>query len=277
MVERYYLIGENVSASASPAMMNSAFAALGIEAVYEAENVAREAFDREFLRIRGDANGINVTIPYKSAVIPYLDRLDEVSQRIQAVNVVKSVGVEYCGYNTDAQGIIRPLEERHARGALDHALLLGAGGAARAFCEAMAELGCRRVTVAARDVSRAGGFASEMARVFPDIRFELRAIDDLERMDIQLLFNATPIGTPGKGLPEGVKRVIYGDEVVFDAVYRPMETELLKMAREMGCRTIGGHEMLLQQGVVALEIWTGRQAPVEVMKRALLGSLGAAD
>jgi shikimate dehydrogenase len=141
----------------------------------------------------------------------------------------------------------------------------------------MDELGCRRVTVAVRDVKRAEGFVSEMGGAFPKTRFDLRAFEDLQRMAVQLVFNATPMGAQGAPLPEGVKRVIYGDEVVFDAVYRPMETELLRIARERGCPTIGGHEMLLHQGAVALEIWTGRRAPVETMRRALLGSLGAAS
>jgi len=162
LVETYRLIGEDVSRSPSPAMMNAAFRAVGIDAVYEAVNVGRAEFSDRFLALRAETSGVNLTIPFKSDVIPLLDALDEVSARIGAVNVVARTGQRYKGYNTDVNGITAPLRER-GMGRVRKALLLGAGGAARAFCEAMSQLGCAEITVAVRDAAKGERFASEMA------------------------------------------------------------------------------------------------------------------
>ena len=146
---------------------------------------------------------------------------------------------------------------------------------ARAFCEAMSRMGCREVTVAVRRIEAGERFAGEMAMTFPGIRFRAAAFDDLDGSAADLVFNATPLGSRDQPLPEALKRVIYGQMVVFDAVYRPMRTELLEVAEERGCRTIPGYEMLLNQGTAGFEIWTGRPAPREAMGEALRRSLGA--
>jgi shikimate 5-dehydrogenase len=115
-----------------------------------------------------------------------------------------------------------------------------------------------------------------MEKVFPKVRFGFTSLSRLQETDADLIFNATPIGSGEHALPESLKRVIYGHSTVFDAVYRPMKTELIRTAELRGCSTICGYEMLLSQGTLAFEIWTGRSAPRETMKRALLDSLGAA-
>jgi shikimate dehydrogenase len=275
LVDDYYLLGEDVAASLSPAMMKAAFESAGVEARYQAVSVPRGEFHDRFLELRPGAAGMNLTIPYKSEVLTLLDSLDEVSARISAVNVVKSSNGRYSGYNTDVQGITAPLRDRAPSSPVEHALLIGAGGAARAFCEAMDQMGCHRITVATRDPSRGRGFVEAMAGIFPGITFEAVGIDGLAGSDAGLVFNATPLGGAGTPLPEAVKRVIYGRQIVFDAVYRPMQTELLKTAEERGCIVIHGYEMLLNQGTAAFEIWTGKKAPAEVMRNALLGALGA--
>ncbi len=274
LVETYRLIGEDVSRSPSPAMMNAAFRAVGIDAVYEAVNVGRAEFSDRFLALRAETSGINLTIPYKSEVIPLLDGLDEVSARIGAVNVVARTGLRYKGYNTDVNGITAPLRER-GMGRVRKALLLGAGGAARAFCEAMSQLGCAEITVAVRDSAKGERFASEMATIFGGIRFSVVAIDLVGGAEADLVFNATPIGA-GAPLPAPLKRVIYGHATVFDAVYRPMKTELLRTAEEKGSPIICGYEMLLNQGTMAFELWTGKPAPKAAMESALRTSLEGA-
>ncbi|MDA4113685.1 MAG: shikimate dehydrogenase [Thaumarchaeota archaeon] len=275
MVDDYYLLGENVGASLSPAMMTAAFESTGVDARYRALSVPRGEFRDRFLELRPGTAGMNLTIPYKSDVLALLDSLDEVSARISAVNVVKNSGGIWHGYNTDVQGITAPLGERVGAARLERALLIGAGGAARAFCEAMSQMGCREITVTTRDPKKGHSFADEMARIFPAIRFEVIGIDRLLGSDAGLVFNATPLGGAGMPLPEAVKRVIYGEQIVFDAVYRPMKTELLKTAEARGCRVIHGYEMLLNQGTGAFEIWTGKKAPAQVMRQALLGALEA--
>jgi shikimate dehydrogenase len=218
---------------------------------------------------------MNVTIPYKSEVMPRLDALDQVSARIGAVNVLKKEEGRWRGFNTDVRGIVDPLKE-HGRASVRTALLIGAGGAARAFCEAMNELRCGKVTVAARDSSRGQTFVSSMSGAFPGMKFDFASLSRLQSNDADVIFNATPIGTGEQALPESLKRVIYGRSTVFDAVYRPMKTEILKTAELRGCSTIFGYEMLLAQGIGAFEIWTGKSAPKQVMRKALLDTLEAA-
>lgn len=272
MTERYALVGEDVSRSLSPVMMNSAFKERGVDAVYETVSVPPDTFPYRIKDLLASTSGMNITIPFKSQVIEYLDELDSVSSRIGAVNVVKRTGTKASGYNTDVNGIVASLRE-HGRERVRSALLVGAGGAARAFCEAMDELGCPEVLVVVRDPSRGESFISEMSGVFKGIRFGFSTLDRLRDVDVDLVFNATPIGSGGRELPEPLKRVIYGRSTVFDAVYRPTKTELLKTAELRGCTTISGYEMLLNQGVLAFEIWTGKSAPKEVMRQSLVRSL----
>jgi shikimate dehydrogenase len=279
-MERYYLLGESVSDSLSPVMMDSAFGSLGIDAVYSALSVKRSEFRRRFLSLSRESSGMNITIPFKSEVIPLLDDLDPVSKKIGAVNVTKTSGGRCVGFNTDVPGIVVPLRERVGNSEIGSSLLVGAGGAARAFCEAMSQVGCGRVTVVVRDLVKGRRFVEETSLAFPEIEFDAQTIDGLSGRRARtagtafgLIFNATPMGSGGIPLAEGMKRVIYGTEIVFDAVYRPMETELLKFAKEKGCRVIYGYEMLLNQGASAFEKWTGVRAPGEIMRRALLGCL----
>jgi shikimate dehydrogenase len=273
--EKYCVIGGDVSRSLSPAMMNAAFEELKIDATYGAVSLTREEFGTRFPQLKEEYGGMSVTIPYKSDVIPLVDGLDEVSSRIGAVNVIKRAGSKHLGFNTDAGGIVTPLRER-GKGSPRSALLVGAGGAARAFCEAMNEMRCGSITVVVRDPSRGQNFISEMGRVFPGVRFGFTTFARLQHTDVDLIFNATPIGSGDQALPESLKRVIYGQATVFDAVYRPMKTDLLKTAELRGCSTVYGYEMLLNQGALAFEIWTGRKAPKETMRKALLDSMEVA-
>lgn len=272
MTDSYYLIG-GVSASPSQSMLNAAFDNVGIDAEYSVLQVPRERLSDEFVSLteRG-VEGLNVTMPFKTAIIPLLDGFDEVSAKIGAVNTIKRSGEEYTGFNTDVYGIIRSLEV-HGKMDVDKALLIGAGGAARAFCEAAHRLDCESITVAVRDTSRASEFMDDMERVFPDTELTLYPIDSVPRDDFDMVFNASPIGSDGVPLPESVRQALTDDAVVFDAVYRPIETELLASATSLGCLTVKGYEMLLHQGAAAFEIWTGVAAPELVMEGALLDYL----
>jgi shikimate dehydrogenase len=297
MTDQYCVIGRDVSRSPSPAMMNAAFAASGIDAVYGQVSVGEDKFAAEFsgLMNRG-FRGMNVTIPFKTIVIPSLTGLDGVATRIQAVNTVKREDGEerggYFGHNTDPDGIVEPLKKKLERAAsgtgrggreegpkspldLRNALLIGAGGAARAFFEAMNRIGCVDVAVAVRDVGRASSFAQEMEKAFPRMNLTLAPMDDLRHLNHDLVFNASPMGTGGGGrLPGELKRILPGTKLVFDAVYRPRETELLVEAARNGSEVIYGEEMLLHQGMAAFKLWTGHDAPEDVMRRALGGGSG---
>ncbi len=274
MPERYVLIGENVSNSPSPRMMNAAFEALGLDSVYEKSDIGRNQLTVGFAKLRdAGVSGLNVTIPHKSSIIRLLDSLDDVSSRIGAVNTVKREGASYVGYNTDVEGVVGPLRSRgHSK--IRTAFVLGTGGASRAVCEALHALGCEELVVFSRDPRGAGDFLRFLRAALPKVRVKVSSIDSPPPWSPELIFNASPIGANGIPLPPEVIRMLAEGSIVFDAVYFPVETELIIQAKERNCTTIYGHEMLLHQGVKAVRIWTGRDPPVQAMKTALLETLG---
>jgi shikimate dehydrogenase len=275
MTGRYCLLGKEVSRSPSPAMMNAAFESLEMDADYTSISVSEKRFAQEVNRLKRSAfRGMNVTIPFKTSVIPLLSALDSVAMRIGAVNTVKrEEGGRYTGHNTDPDGIAGPLKAMSPVFDARNALLIGAGGAARAFCEAMNRIGCRDVAVAVRDVARADAFVRDMEKAFPRMNLTLASINDLRHISHELVFNASPIGSRGTSLPAEVKRILPGSKIVFDAVYRPRDTELLVKAERNGSKVIHGEEMLIHQGMAAFQLWTGEHAPEEVMREALKRSL----
>jgi shikimate dehydrogenase len=276
MKDQYCVVGKDVSRSPSPAMMNAAFRHVHIEAEYTDVSVPESRFASEFRRMMSAGfKGMNVTIPYKTEVIKLLDGLDSVATRIQAVNTVKlEEDGRYLGHNTDPDGILGPLQGVAASLDVRNAMLIGAGGAARAFCEAMNRMGCLDVAVAVRDTERSRRFVLEMEMAFPKMNLTLASMKDLRHLNHDLVFNASPMGAAGEPLPKELKRVLPGSKVVFDAVYRPRETKLLAEAKRNGSKVVHGEEMLLHQGMAAFRLWTGMEAPEKVMRKALTGPAG---
>lgn len=277
MTDHYCIVGRDVSHSPSPAMMNAAFRSLRIDAEYERVSVPEARFAREFGRLMESGfKGMNITVPFKTTVIPYLGGLDAVATRIQAVNTVKlEEDGKYSGHNTDPDGIVGALQRAKSLD-IRNAMLIGAGGAARAFCEAMNRMGCVDIAVAVRDAERSRRFVTEMEKAFPRMNFTLASVSDLHHLSHDLVFNASPMGSAGEPLPKELKRILPGSKVVFDAVYRPRETKLLAAAKRNGSRVIHGEEMLLHQGMAAFRLWTGREAPEKAMGKALKASLEGA-
>lgn len=277
MTSHYCLLGRDVSHSPSPAVMTAAFKAVGIDADYARVSVPESGFAREFESLKASSfRGMNVTIPFKTEVIHLLDGLDSVATRIQAVNTVKlEDDGRYVGHNTDPDGVVGALRASSASPDLRNALLIGAGGAARAFCEAMNRIGCIDVAVAAREVTRARGFVLDMERAFPRMNLTLASIKDLRHLSHDLVFNASPMGAKDEPLPAELKRLLPGSKVVFDAVYRPRTTRLLSEAERDGAKVVRGEEMLLHQGMAAFTLWTGSEAPERQMRKALVEALGA--
>jgi len=276
--ESYILVGTAVSRSPSPVMMNRAFKALGLPASYRAESIEAGGLADFFSRCkRTRIAGVSVTMPFKTEIIPLLDVLDERAREVGAVNTVKRGVKSYSGFNTDVDGILKPLHALGKPRKLTRGAVIGAGGAARAFVGAMHRLGCRDVAVVARNPPRARRVLGELGQRFPDMtlsvfRIEEREIDRLGEIDV--LFNAAPIGGNGAEIPKELFALLKGGPVVFDAVYDPVETELIREARRLRCPTVPGHEMLLSQGLAAFEIWTGMKGPEEIMREALLDALG---
>lgn len=269
-------------------MHNAAFADLGLDWRYVGCEVAPEKL-RE--AIAGAQNmgfaGLNLTVPHKLLAVPLMDELDMSAQLWGAVNTVvfearnadgdwQPVGqlddvrgpVRAKGYNTDADAIIRALHEdlaiepRAAR-----VLLLGAGGAARAAALRLADEGVSELWLVNRTESKAVELAEEIRSRFPAVEVATGYPDT----SVEIILNATSLGLKrGEGLPLDETRFALGRaDTVYDMIYRPAETPLLRAAQAAGCRTANGLGMLLYQGAAALELWTGRTAPVETMREAL--------
>ncbi|WP_338835330.1 shikimate dehydrogenase [Neomoorella thermoacetica] len=276
------LLGHPVQHSLSPLMQNAAFAAGGQNLVYLAFDVEPGDLVAALAGLKAlGFRGANVTVPHKEAVIPYLDAVDPVAARIGAVNTI--VNEDRClkGYNTDGSGFLRSLEEAGFDPAGKRAVILGAGGAARAVAFALATAGCGSLVLANRTPERATELAGALAGAGLPAPVVYRLGDAGMRSEVEaadLVLNTTSLGmwprveeTP---LPPDWFRP---GQWVYDLVYNPLETKFLAGARRRGCRVISGLDMLLYQGAAAFTLWTGREAPVAVMARVLREAMGASS
>lgn len=260
----YGIIGNPVTHSLSPAMHNSAFAVSDIDAVYlpfPAPDIAAAVIGVRGLGIQG----LSVTIPHKENVIPLLDEVDPVAVKIGAVNTIVNKAGVLTGLNTDWLGATRALEEEIELGGAE-AVILGAGGSARAIGFGLLERGAA-ITLCSRTESRGRALAEELDCPWVPL-------GESRRLSGDILINATSVGmVPGVENTPVPGEILSRFQVVMDIVYAPMKTRLLREAEADGCKIINGLEMLLYQGVAQFEIWTGRDAPVSVMRKALAGAL----
>jgi shikimate dehydrogenase len=265
-VKTIALIGDPVAHSPSPAMHRAAFAATGLDLDYVAERVALEELPGAFDMLRTRHIGLNVTTPLKEAIVPFLDELHGDAAETGSVNTVTFTDGHATGESTDGSGFMEALA-RAGHPSPRKAVILGAGGAARAVGAALRASGSE-VTIAGRNPRRAADAASACDGMA--IPLEAGPVASaLAKAD--LLVNATPLGEHSP-LPEGVE--MHEGLTVFDLVYRPRVTRLLAAARVLGCKTIEGVEMLIEQGARSFEIWTGMRAPSKAMRDAALGALG---
>jgi 3-dehydroquinate dehydratase/shikimate dehydrogenase len=260
----YGVAGNPIRSSLSPLMMNTAFRRETVNAVYLALQTSK-ADDLFKLAREIPIQGLSVTMPLKEDIIPLLERTDPLSAKIGAVNtVLRAQDGKFYGFNTDVAGIVGPLERRLSLKGTK-VLVLGAGGAARA-----AVFGCRDKGAEVWILNRTPETAQKLARQAGAKTIKREAV---AKTGFDVIINATPIGM------NGVKAVpMLGPEdltarIVFDLVYNPIETPLLKMARSKGLTAISGVEMFVQQGARQFEIWTGKPAPEEEMLRVVLHSL----
>jgi shikimate dehydrogenase len=269
---RLGLIGHPIGHSRSPAMQQAALDALGIHATYEPWDTTPDQLTERVasLRLPGIL-GANVTIPHKLAVMPLLDEVVSEARATGAVNTIvrqeTADGVRLFGYNTDVDGLARALDEAGAPGGVARILVLGAGGAARAAL-AVARRRNAPVRVAARNVAKPRAALPGIEAVDLGTREKLEAA--LHMTD--LLINATPAGmaaTDETPLAPELLTALPGGAFVFDMVYAPPETALVRAARACGLRASGGLAMLLYQGAAAFTLWTGQEAPIAVMRAAL--------
>lgn len=275
-MKRVGVIGYPLSHSLSPTIFQAAFDAAGFEARYEKWPTPPEDIEARMASLReDDVFGANVTIPHKEVVIPYLDRLDPLAERIGAVNTIVNEGGRLAGYNTDVPGFARSLREDAAFDASGcRAVVLGAGGAARAIVVALIENGATRIDVVGRTTARVEKLVSDLHAGTT----ALAAGDEASLREADLIVNCTPLGTrgsAGEGQSPIEARQIPRDAVVFDLVYNPPDTPLVLAAREAGARGVSGLGMLVYQAAESFRLWTGEDAPAAVMFEAGRAALGA--
>ncbi len=281
------IIGYPLGHSLSPVFQQAALDALRLDVRYERWETPPETLVERLRSLRQpDVLGANVTVPHKEAVIPLLDSVDEWARTVGAVNTIVNRSGSLTGYNTDSHGFLQGLAEAafDARGV--NVLLLGAGGAARGVALALAREGVASIAIANRTVERAQALAETVARHGP--RVVALPLDGATLREAalrsQLIVNTTTLGmlhsAGGSASPRSEPGAsplpaawISASALVYDLVYNPLETPLLREAKRAGARTQGGLAMLLHQGVAAFRLWTGRDAPVDVMRGALRQAL----
>ena len=279
------VIGDPGKRSLSPVFQQAAIDALKLDITYERWATPPEGLETRIASLRAPhVLGANVTIPHKEAVIPMLDELDGLARKVGAVNTIVNREGRLHGHNTDVEGFLRGLrDDAGFDPARKRVLVAGAGGAARAVVVALTEARARSIVLINRTYPRASRLVEEMALLAGDT--ELNALPDiypswaeaLSRAD--LLVNCTPAGQASAGDSAEEESPVPFDAIrpgilVYDLVYVPAETPLMKAAKAAGARVVGGLPMLIYQGAASLKLWTGREAPVDIMLKAAREALG---
>lgn len=274
-----WLIGDPVAHSLSPLLHNAAFTKLGLPHVYVPLRL-HPRMVRPFFRLLPNARslGMNVTIPHKEAVVPFLDHLSPAAKMCGAVNCIRIRGRRLEGFNTDGSGFLSALEREagfNVRGM--NVVILGAGGAAKGVTHAVASRGPRSVVILNRTVSKARALAAKVRAGSPKTVVESyplnRASVEQAAESADLIVQTTSVGLDGRSSIPFPFRKAPRHARVADCVYRPLETPFLKEAKKAGLRTLGGWAMFLHQASESFEIWTGRPAPLPLMRRLLLSKL----
>ena len=272
----YGIFGHPVSQSLSPAMHNAAFRHLGLDCVYLAFDVDPRNVAQAVSSIRAlGLCGINVTIPHKQSVMAGLDEIASEASMVGAVNTIVNENGRLKGYNTDVSGVLRALHselEFAPRG--KNIFIVGAGGASRAVIVGMCTGGARSVSIVNRTYLKAEKLSEEFSPQFGSVAFSAAPLDDTDRVaeliaQADIVINCSSAGM-GDIEPLCLPLDLLGkDCVVYDLVYKPPVTPLVRDSRALGLKAESGLGMLLYQGVDAFEIWTGEDVPVEVMREAL--------
>ena len=271
------IIGYPLRHSVSPAFQQAAFDHLGIDATYLAWETPPDALAERMESLRGPGLlGANVTVPHKQAVVPFLDEVSQAAQDTGAVNTIVNQKGRLTGHNTDVSGFLRALQADagfQAQG--KRVLVLGAGGSARAVVYGLLKEGAGQVTIANRTVERAHRLIEAVGSPgnVDAVLLEPAALSN----GCDLIVNCTTLGmrhAPGETETPLPGDAIPASSLVYDLVYNPEETPLLQAAARAGARTLGGLPMLIYQGAEAFRLWTGRDAPVEVMFQAARRALG---
>jgi shikimate dehydrogenase len=267
--ELYAVIGSRVEHSLSPTIQNAAFRQLNLNCVYMAFSINPNYLSEAVrgLKIIG-VKGFNVTMPYKVAIMPLLNRVDALAKRVGAVNTVKNNRGSLVGYNTDGDGFLMALDDEGVNPQDKKFVVIGAGGAARAITFSLAKM-TEKVVILNRTEDRADELSSALSRFyrkpFRSGKLDSNTLSE-ELEDCDVLVNATSVGMHPDVTSSPVSRdMIKPDMTIFDIVYSPLKTRLLRDAEIQGAKTISGIKMLVYQALKSFEIWTGKRAPAKVM------------
>jgi len=268
------LLGNPLGHSQSPSMHNAVFNKMGIKAIYLPFQVPPGQLREAVIGLKAlGFKGVNVTIPFKEAIIPLLDRLAPEAELYQSVNVVAVEGDQLVGYNTDGPGFIAALQEAGVKG-WEHCLVLGAGGAGRSVVLALAQNGARDITILDTDEARAGRLAEYVTHnTSARAQGKLAGPDNWSQAAarVDLIVNCTPVGMypQVEASPAASMDGVAEGAVVCDIVYNPLETKFLAMARQKGLLTVNGLSMFVYQGALTLKILLGIDPPVDYMKEVV--------
>ena len=255
----YGLVGNPVSESKGYLIHNKCFQKLGLDNVYV--NFLVDDVDDFFSGYKEFFSGLSVTMPHKQVVMKYLDDIDESAKKINAVNTIEVKNGKLIGHNTDVYGAIQSIKDKTTiKG--KNCLMLGAGGVARAIAYGVLTEG-GKLFVSDSDENKARGFADEF-------KCKYIPISEIKKINCEVLINATPIGMfPNVDSCVIEENLLKKDMVVFDVVYNPAETKLIRMAKKKGCKVVYGLDMFIYQAVKQFELWTGKKAPIEVMRKII--------
>ncbi|NCO73854.1 MAG: shikimate dehydrogenase [Cyanobacteria bacterium] len=272
------IIGDPIEHSKSPLMQNAAIAALNLDYVYVPFEVKKEDLQTVFKGFQAiNLRGFNVTIPHKENVIPLLTNITECANKIGAVNTVWLTDEGWHGTNTDIDGFIAPLKKLNKNWSKIVPLIIGAGGASRAVIVGCEQLGCKEIRVIGRNLEKLEVFKNSFAKSNLNCQISIYSWDKLTNLipDSELIVNTTPLGMypniDNSPLTKEQNDLIKKDTITYDLIYTPRPTLFLQQALKREAIIIDGSEMLIQQGAMAFEIWTGKKPPVDVMRQALLG------
>ncbi|MCX5711847.1 MAG: shikimate dehydrogenase [Candidatus Omnitrophica bacterium] len=268
----YGVLGYPVKHSLSPLMHNAALRRFKIEAEYKLfEKSPREL--KSFLRSLPQENvhGLNVTVPHKENVIKFLDTVSSEARLIGAVNTVQIRSGKLLGFNTDGAGFIKHLtRDLKFNPKKKNVVIIGAGGAAKAVAVFLAKSGIRQLDIFDIDKNKVSQLVTHLKINFPKVNFvQAKTASELKISECDLLINATPLGMKSLDILPADVRLIRQGTLVYDLVYNPKQTKFLKIAKQKGARVSNGLGMLLYQGALSFKYFTGKNAPVEVMRRAL--------
>ena len=271
MLKTFAVIGDPIDHSLSPTIHNAAYRYLDLECTYIGYKISKAELETGIQSLKSiKISGFNVTVPHKIEIMKLLDDVDEGCKLIGAANTVVNNNDSLKGYNTDMDGFLEPIKNREISIKNSNILLLGAGGASRAIIAGFSKEHAKKITVVNRTMSK----AKALAEFAEDLKIESNTtpIEDSDKLNehFDFIVNASSLGL--KNEPNIIpKKLMNSETVVYDIVYKPVNTELIKEAKKQSAQIIYGYEMLLGQATRSFEIWLKQKAPYEAMKKAIMG------